>query len=308
MDPRDEKGKIWKNGDLIAWKDATVHVMSHVVHYGSSVFEGIRCYSTPKGPSIFRLREHIRRMFDSARIYRMAVPFSQDEVMAACRKVVKENGFDSAYVRPIVYRGYHSLGVDPTKCPIDVMVAALNWGRYLGEKAINEGVDVCVSSWNRMGPNTMPSLAKAGANYMNSQLIKMEAMQNGYLEGIGLDTFGHVSEGSGENIFLIRNDTIYTPPLDASILPGITRDSVLTLASEMDIPVVETHIPREMLYIADELFFTGTAAEVTPIRSVDRQPVGTGSRGPITEKLQKRYFDYINGQCEDLYGWHDYVQ
>jgi branched-chain amino acid aminotransferase len=308
MDPRDEKGKIWKNGDLIAWKDATVHVMSHVVHYGSSVFEGIRCYSTPDGPSIFRLREHIRRMFDSARIYRMEVPFSQDEVMAACRKVVKENGFDSAYVRPIVYRGYHSLGVDPTKCPIDVVVAALNWGRYLGEEAINDGVDVCVSSWNRMGPNTMPALAKAGSNYMNSQLIKMEAMQNGYLEGIGLDTFGHVSEGSGENIFLIRNDTIYTPPLDAGILPGITRDSILTLASEMDIPVVETHIPREMLYIADELFFTGTAAEVTPIRSVDRQPVGTGSRGPITEKLQKRYFDYINGQCEDLYGWHDYVQ
>ncbi|MBN2000063.1 branched-chain amino acid transaminase [candidate division KSB1 bacterium] len=308
MDPRDEKGKIWKNGQFIDWPDATIHVMSHVVHYGSSVFEGMRCYKTPKGPSIFRLADHIRRLFDSAKIYRMTIPFSQQEIIDACRQTIKVNGFESAYVRPVVYRGYHSLGVDPTKCPVDVVIGALNWGRYLGEEAINKGVDVGVSSWNRLAPNTMPFMAKAGSNYMNSQLIKMEAMGDGFTEGIGLDVFGYVSEGSGENIYVIRDDVIYTPAISACILPGLTRDCVLKIAKELNIPVVEGQIPREMLYIADELFFSGTAAEITPIRTVDRITIGEGKRGPITEKIQQRYFQYINGEREDIYGWHDFIK
>ena len=307
MDPRDEKSKIWFDGKWVDWMDATIHVMSHVVHYGSSVFEGIRCYSTPNGPSVFRLQAHIRRLFDSAKIYRMPIPFSQAEIIQACKEVVKINHYDSAYIRPIVFRGYKALGVDPSKCPVNVVVATLNWGRYLGEEALAQGVDVRVSSWTRMAPNTMPALAKAASNYMNSQLIKLEALADGYSEGIGLDNQGHVSEGSGENLFLVRNNQLYTPPLDACILPGITRDCVLTIAKEMDIPVHEVHVPREMLYIADELFFTGSAAEVTPIRSVDRQTIGEGKRGPITEKIQTRFFEYINGQCKDIYGWNDYV-
>ncbi|MBN1540567.1 branched-chain amino acid transaminase [candidate division KSB1 bacterium] len=307
MDPRDEKSKIWLNGEWVDWKDATIHVMSHVVHYGSSVFEGIRCYQTPQGPSVFRLNGHIRRLFDSAKIYRMSIPFTPEKIVQACKDVVKVNGYESAYVRPIVYRGYNTLGVDPSKCPVDIAVAALNWGRYLGEEGITQGVDVRVSSWTRMAPNTLPTFAKAGANYMSSQLIKLEAVADGYSEGIGLNSLGHVSEGSGENLFLVRDDRIYTPPIDAGILPGITRDCAVVIAKEFHLPVIETHIPREMLYIADELFFTGTAAEITPIRSVDRQPIGKGKRGPVTEKIQQRYFDYINGRCEDIYGWHDYV-
>lgn len=308
MDPRDEQGKLWMNGTLIPWKDATIHVMSHVVSYGSSVFEGIRCYETPKGPSIFRLGDHIRRMVDSARIYRMPIPYSQEEIMAACRNVIKVNQLRSAYLRPIAFRGYNTLGVDPVKCPVDVVIGALNWGRYLGEEAITQGVDVCVSSWNRLSANTMPSMAKAGSNYMNSQLMKMEAVTNGYTEAIALDSHGYVSEGSGENIFVIRDGVIHTPPLSNSILPGITRNCVLTIAEEFKLPVKEQSIPREMLYIADEIFFTGTAAEVSPIRSIDRYPVGAGKRGPLTEKIQSRYFQYIAGQCDDIYGWHDYVQ
>jgi branched-chain amino acid aminotransferase len=307
MDRRDEQGKIWMNGKFIAWMDAKIHVMSHVVHYGTSVFEGMRCYKTPKGPSIFRLRDHIRRIFDSAKVYRMSIPFSMDEIIQACNETIRVNNFQSAYVRPVVYRGYHSLGVDPSKCPVDVAIGALNWGAYLGEEAIIQGVDVGVSSWNRLAPNTMPSLAKAGSNYMNSQLIKLEAKEDGFTEGIGLDVFGYVSEGSGENIFVVRDGVMYTPSIGSCILPGITRNSVLTIAKEFDIQVVETNIPREMLYLADEIFFTGTAAEVTPIKSVDRLPVGSGSRGPITEKIQRRYFDYVNGMCEDVYGWHDYI-
>jgi len=308
MDPRDEQGKIWMNGKFIEWKDATIHVMSHVIHYGTSVFEGMRCYKTPAGPSIFRLRDHIRRMFDSAKIYRMSIPYSLDEIVQACKDTIKINNFESAYVRPIVFRGYNTLGVDPSKCPIDVVIGALNWGRYLGEDGVKNGVDVCVSSWNRMAPNTMPTLAKAGSNYMSSQLIKMEAMADGYTEGIGLDVSGFVSEGSGENIFVIRDGVIYTPTLDSCILPGLTRHCVITIAKEFDIAVVETKIQREMLYIADEIFFTGTAAEVTPIRSVDRIKIGAGTRGPITEKIQRRYFEYINGEREDVYGWHDFVK
>ncbi len=308
MDPRDEQGKIWMDGKFIQWQDATIHVMSHVVHYGSCVFEGMRCYKTPEGPSIFRLKDHIRRLFDSAKIYRMPIPFSQEEIINACNETIKVNEFKSAYVRPIVFRGYQSLGVDPSKCPVQVVIGALNWGKYLGDEAINVGVDVCVSSWNRMAPNTMPSMAKAGSNYMNSQLIKMEAIDGGYVEGIGLDTFGYVSEGSGENIYVIRDGVIYTPVIGAAILPGITRDSVLNIAAEFDIKVVETNIPREMLYIADEVFFSGTAAEISPVKSVDHVPIGSGARGPITEKIQKRYFEYVNGEREDIYGWHDIIK
>jgi len=308
MDPRDEQGKIWMNGKYIPWKDAKVHVMSHVLHYGTSVFEGMRCYKTPKGPSIFRLADHIRRLFDSAKIYRMPIPYTKEEIIQACNDTIKENRYESAYVRPLVYRGYHSLGVDPGKCPVEVVIGALNWGRYLGEEAINKGVDVGVSSWNRLAPNTMPSIAKAGSNYMNSQLIKQEANLDGFSEGIGLDVFGYVSEGSGENIYIIRDSVIYTPSIDSSILLGITRDCVFKIAAEFDIKVVETKIPREMLYIADEIFFSGTAAEITPIRSVDRIKIGNGSRGVITEKIQKRYFEYVNGECDDIYGWHDFIK
>ncbi|OPZ69591.1 MAG: Branched-chain-amino-acid aminotransferase [bacterium ADurb.Bin478] len=308
MDPKDEKGKLWMNGQLIPWMDAKIHVLSHVVSYGSSVFEGIRCYETPQGPSIFRLRDHIRRLFDSAHIYRIEIPFSQDEIMEACRQVIKVNQLQSGYLRPLVFRGYNTLGVDPSKCPVDVVVAALNWGRYLGEEAISQGVDICVSSWNRLAPNTMPSMAKAGSNYMNSQLMKMEAMANGFAEAIALDVNGNVSEGSGENVFLVRDGVLYTPLMANSILPGITRQCVMTLIREMGMEVVETVIPREMLYLADEIFFTGTAAEVSPVRSVDHYTIGSGRRGPVTEKIQSRYFDHIYGKCQDRYGWHDFVR
>jgi branched-chain amino acid aminotransferase len=308
MDPRDEQGKIWMNGEFIDWKDATIHVMSHVIHYGTSVFEGMRCYKTPDGPSIFRLDDHIRRMFDSAKIYRMPIPYSQEEIVHACKETIKVNGFESAYVRPIAFRGYNSLGVDPTKCPVDVVIGALNWGKYLGDDGVNNGVDVRVSSWNRMAPNTMPTMAKAGSNYMSSQLIKMEAMADGYTEGIGLDVDGYVSEGSGENIFVIRDGILYTPTADSCILPGLTRNCIITIAKEFDIPVVEARIPREMLYIADEIFFTGTAAEVTPVRSIDRMDIGAGTRGPLTEKIQRRYFEYVNGERQDVYGWHDFIK
>ena len=307
MDPRDEQGKIWMDGNFIDWKDATIHVMSHVIHYGTSVFEGMRCYKTPKGPSIFRLKDHIRRLFDSAKIYRTPIPFSQQQVLDACKETIRINNFESAYVRPIVFRGYGSLGVDPSKCPVHVVIGALNWGKYLGDEGVNQGVDVCISSWNRMAPNTMPTMAKAGANYMNSQLIKLQAMADGYTEGIGLDVDGFVSEGSGENIFLIRDGILYTPTSGSCILPGLTRNCIFKIAKEFDVPVVETKINREMLYIADEIFLTGSAAEVTPVRSVDRISIGSGSRGPLTEKIQTRYFDYVNGEREDVYGWHDII-
>lgn len=308
MDPRDEKGKIWFNGKFVEWKDATIHVMSHALHYGSSVFEGLRCYDTPEGPAIFRLKDHTRRLFDSAKVYRMEIPFTQDEINRACIDVVKINGLRSAYLRPIVFRGYNTLGVDPSNCPVEAVIGALNWGRYLGEEAINIGVDVRVSSWNRMAPNTMPTLAKAGSNYMNSQLIKLEAMQDGYTEGIALDTNGHVSEGSGENIFLVRDGIIYTPSLASSVLLGISRDCVFKIAQEFDYKVIEMGIPREMLYIADEVFFTGSAAEVSPIKTIDKVQIGEGKRGPITEKIQKRFFEYVNGEREDVYGWRVLVQ
>jgi branched-chain amino acid aminotransferase len=296
--------KIWHNGRFIRWEDATIHVLSHVVSYGSSVFEGIRCYSTPSGPAAFRLREHVRRMVDSAKIYRIEnIGFTADELAEAMLELVRVNKMEACYIRPIVMRGYGEMGVNGMKNPIDVYIACWSWGKYLGEEALAEGVDVCVSSWTRIAPNTLPALAKAGANYMNSQLMKMEALVNGYSEGIALDANGYVSEGSGENIFVVRDGKIHTPPLGASVLPGITRDSVLTLARGLDIPVIETIIPRELLYIADEVFFSGTAAEITPIRSIDRITIGKGRRGPIAEKLQKAFFGLVNGTTPDEYGW-----
>ena len=295
--------KIWHNGRFIPWQEAKIHVLSHVVSYGSSVFEGIRCYQTPSGPQIFRLREHIRRMQDSSKIYRMPIPFSADQLAEAMVELVRLNNLSSCYIRPIVLRGYGEMGVHSGKNPVEVFVACWEWGKYLGEEALASGVDVCVSSWNRIAPNTLPALSKAGGNYLNSQLVRMEANLNGYAEGIALDVAGYVSEGSGENIFVVRDGKIVTPPLGASVLPGITRDAVMQLARDLGIPMVEAIIPREMLYIADEVFFTGTAAEVTPVRSVDRIVVGAGQRGPITEKLQKEFFAIIDGKKADRFGW-----
>jgi len=293
--------KIWHNGRFIPWQSATIHVLSHVVSYGSSVFEGIRCYSTPSGPAVFRLREHIRRMQDSAKIYRMDnLGFSTEELADAMLELVRVNKMDACYLRPIVLRGYGEIGVNGMKNPIDVYIACWTWGQYLGEEALAEGVDVCVSSWNRMAPNTLPALAKAGANYMNSQLMKMEAITNGYSEGIALDVNGYVSEGSGENIFVVRDGKIHTPPLGASVLPGITRDAILALARdaarELELEVREEPFLRDELFLADEAFFTGTAAEVTPIASVDRRPIGSGTRGPVTTELQARFFRVVRGE------------
>lgn len=296
--------KIWRNGEFIAWDDAKIHVLSHVVSYGSSVFEGIRCYETTSGPAIFRLREHIRRMVDSAKIYRMDdFHFTQTELAEAMLELVRVNHMNACYIRPIVMRGYGMMGVNGRKNPVDIYLACWEWGRYLGEEVLTDGVDVCISSWTRIAPNTLPALAKAGGNYMNSQLIKMEAMANGYAEGIALDDSGHISEGSGENIFVVRDGKLVTPPIGASVLPGITRDTILMLARDMNIPIVEQIIPRELLYIADEVFFCGTAVEVTPVRSVDKIPVGNGKRGPITEKFQNEFFGLVSGKIADRHGW-----
>ena len=293
--------RIWHNGKLIRWEDATVHVMSHVVHYGSSVFEGIRCYEPRSGPAVFRADDHMRRLLDSAKVYRMEVPFTQQELVSAMVDLVKSNGVWPCYIRPVVLRGYGDAGVSPTGCPIETYIVNYPWGKYLTQD--DAGVDVCVSSWTRIAPNTLPALSKAGANYMNSQLIRMEATINGYVEGIALDTNGYVSEGSGENIFVVRNGVLQTAPLGNSVLPGITRDSVLALARQLGIPVVEAGIPREMLYIADEAFFTGTAAEVTPIRSVDRILVGNGNVGPVTRALQREFFGIVRGDKPDRFKW-----
>lgn len=296
--------KIWHNGRFIAWDDAKIHVLSHVVSYGSSVFEGIRCYATPFGPAIFRLRDHVRRMVDSAKIYRMEnLGYASDELAEAMLDTVRVNQLQACYLRPIALRGYGEIGVNPLKNPIDIYIACWEWGKYLGEEALAEGVDVCISSWSRIAPNTLPALAKAAGNYMNSQLIKMEALTNGYSEGIALDAAGYVSEGSGENIFVVRDGKIYTPPLGASVLPGITRDTVISLARDLGLPLMETVVPREMLYIADEVFFSGTAAEITPIRSIDRIQIGKGYRGPIAERLQRKFFAIINGAEPDHYHW-----
>lgn len=296
--------KIWHNGRFIKWEDATVHVLSHVVSYGSAVFEGIRCYETKNGPAVFRLKEHVRRMFDSAKIYRMDMSqFTQEQLAAAMVELVQVNGLKSCYFRPIVLRGYGVIGVNGTGNPIECYIACWEWGKYLGPEALEGGVDVCISSWNRMAPNTLPALAKSAGNYNNSQLINMEAKTNGYSEGIALDVNGYVSEGSGENIFVVRDGTIYTPPMGTSVLTGITRDTIIKLAKSLNLPVVETIIPREMLYIADEVFFTGTAAEVTPIRSIDRIQVGSGKRGPVTQKIQEKFFGIVEGTLPDEFGW-----
>src|SRR5271166_3700595 len=293
--------KIWHNGRFIAWDDAKIHVLAHVTSYGSSVFEGLRCYETIHGPAIFRPLEHMQRLLDSAKIYRFDLKYGVDELCSATAELVRINGLRSCYVRPIVLRGYGDVGVLPVNVPTETYLACWEWGKYLGDDGITKGVDVCVSSWTRIAPNTLPALAKSGANYMNSQLIRMEAQANGYAEGIALDTAGYVSEGSGENIFVVRDGKILTPPLGASVLPGITRDSIIQLAQSLDIPVTETLVPREMLYIADEVFFSGTAAEVTPIRSVDRVVVGSGKRGPVTEKLQKAFFGIVHGDAPDQF-------
>ncbi len=290
--------KIWFNGELVPFEEATIHVLSHVVHYGSSVFEGIRCYQTEQGPAIFRLDEHMQRLIDSAKIHRMEIDYGLGELCQACIDTVAESELQACYLRPLVFRGHGPMGVNPLKNPVETVIAVWEWGKYLGPEALEQGVDVQVSSWNRNAPNTTPSLAKAGANYLNAALIKMEAIKNGFTEGIALSIDGLLSEGSGENLFIVKGGKLYTPPTGLSVLPGITRDTVITLAKERGYSVEEKLIPREALYIADELFFTGTAAEVTPIRSVDHITVGTGRRGPITEELQAAYLDAVEGRSE----------
>jgi len=296
---------IWFNGKLVPWESATTHVLSHALHYGSSVFEGVRAYPTPKGVIIFRLKEHTRRLFESAKIYRIAIPYTQDEINDACRQVVRENGLtNGAYLRPVVFRGYGEIGVAPKiDPPVETAIAAWEWGKYLGAGSEEAGVDVCVSSWQRVAPNTLPALAKAGGNYLSSQLISYEAKRLGFAEGIGLAPDGTVSEGAGENLFVVRDGVLYTPGLAHSVLNGITRDTVMRLARNLGYEVRETSIPREMLYIADEIFMTGTAAEVTPVRSVDRLEVGTGKRGPITKAIQEAFFGLFTGETPDPHGW-----
>lgn len=293
---------IWMNGSLRPWAEATTHVLTHALHYGSAVFEGIRCYETPEGPRVFRLRDHIDRMFHSGRVYRIDIPFSRDEIRTACKTVVGMNGLASAYIRPIAYKGYGSIGVAGVDSPIDVAIAAFPWGAYLGEDGLTNGIDVCISSWQRVAPNTIPSGLKAAGNYLSSQLITLEAKSRGFAEGIGLGPDGLVSEGSGENLFVVSKGRLYTPGTGCSILAGITRDTVITLARDLGIEVIETAIPREMLYVADEMFFTGTAAEVTPIRSIDRLTIGSGDR-PVTKRIQDAFFGLFDGRTEDRHGW-----
>ncbi len=296
---------IWFNGKLVPWEDAQVHVLSHALHYGSSVFEGIRVYRTPTGSQVFRLADHIRRLFESAKIYRIVIPHTVEDIVSACKQVVVENALENgAYIRPVSFRGYGEIGLAAKPDHrVDTAVAAWEWGAYLGADGMEKGVDVCVSSWQRVAPNTVPALAKAGGNYLSSQLISMEARRLGFAEGIALTTRGTVSEGAGENVFLVKNGRLYTPTATDSILTGITRDSVITLAREAGLEVVEKEIPREMLYLVDEMFLTGTAAEITPVRSVDRIEVGNGRRGPVTEMLQSRFFGLFDGSTSDRWQW-----
>jgi branched-chain amino acid aminotransferase len=300
---------IWFNGKLVPWEKATVHVLSHALHYGSSVFEGVRAYQTATGVAIFRLKDHTKRLFDSAKIYRINFPYTPEQINDACRQVVSMNGLArGAYIRPVVFKGYGEIGVSPkVDPPTEVAIAAWEWGKYLGSESEEQGVDVCVSSWNRVAPNTIPALAKAAGNYLSSQLIGAEARRLGFAEGIGLSPDGTVSEGAGENLFVIKDGVLYTPALAYSVLAGITRDCVMRLARDKGIEVRETAMPRELLYIADEIFMTGTAAEITPIRSVDRLPIGTGKRGPITQSLQEAFFGLFSGKTPDKYNWLDPV-
>jgi branched-chain amino acid aminotransferase len=296
---------MWMNGKMVPWEQATVHVMSHALHYGSSVFEGIRVYKTDNGPKIFRLTDHMKRLYDSAKIYRMPIPYELDDLINVCKQVIAVNELhNGAYIRPLAMRGYGDVGLSPKPDhPVDVAIAAWEWGAYLGADAMEQGVDVCVSSWQRVAPNTIPALAKAGGNYLSSQLISTEAKRLGFAEGIALSTDGTVSEGAGENLFLVKDGKLLTPPATASILTGLTRNTIMQLASRMGISVVEQTIPREMMYLVDEMFFTGTAAEITPVRSVDNIEVGNGARGPVTEKLQSAFFGLFSGETDDTEGW-----
>ncbi|MCX7877851.1 MAG: branched-chain amino acid transaminase [Ignavibacteria bacterium] len=297
---------MWMNGKFVNWDDAKIHVLSHVIHYGSSFFEGIRCYKTARGSAIFRLDEHVKRLIFSARVFRAEIPYSYEEICEAIIDTIKENGLEACYIRPIAYRGYDDLNVNPLNNPVELTIAAYEWGSYLGKGAIESGIDVCVSSWRRSSPDTMPTMAKIGGAYMNSQLIKMEAITNGFSEGIALDSGGYISEGSGENIFLVHENIIYTPGINNSILAGVTRKSVMKLAADLGYEVKEGNIMREILYIADEIFFTGTAAEITPIRSVDKTIIGDGTPGKITKELQRAFFDIVrNGN--DKYGWLTFI-
>ena len=306
--PWDEKGgKIWMDGEFVSWNDAQIHVLSHVIHYGSSVFEGMRCYENPNGRAIFRLDEHVDRLFDSSKIYKLPIPFTKTEISNAIKEVVVINNLKSCYIRPITFRGYKELGVSPLNCPVNTIIAAWEWGAYLGEKTMERGVDVGVSSWRRLAPDTMPSMAKSGANYMNAQLAKIEAIESGFHEAIMLDYHGFIGEGSGENIFLVKDDTVYTPSLSSSILKGITRDCVFEIAENIGYEVLEEKIPREMIYLADEVFFTGSAAEVIPIRTIDRITIGFGKKGPVTDKIQSEFFHIVDGKKEDYLNWLSYI-
>lgn len=298
---------IWLDGEFTKWEDAKVHVLSHAIHYGTCAFDSVRCYKTDKGSVLFRLKEHIGRLYDSCKIYYMDIPFTAQQLCDASIDLLKKNKLEEAYIRPFVFRGFGSLGITPFNCPVHVSIAAWDWGKYLGEEALENGISVCVSSWHRNAPNTTPAMAKVAANYMNSQLIKIEAQKNGYDEGIALDYFGYISEGSGENIFMIKNGVIYTPPTNSAILPGITRHAIFSIARDLDIRIEKHILPRESLYIADEVFLTGTAAEVTPVTKIDNITISDGKRGPITAKVQERFFDIINGRVEDTHKWLTYV-
>ncbi len=297
---------IWMNGKLTKWEDAKIHILSHVVHYGSGWFEGIRCYNTNRGSAIFRLDAHLRRLYDSVKIYRAEIPYGAEQLSDAVKETIRANNLKACYIRPLVYRGYGEVGVNPLGCPVDVAIAVWEWGAYLGDEALEKGIDTCVTSWQRFAPNTAPTMAKATGSYLNSQLIKLEALAGGYVEGIALDSFGNVSEGSGENIFLVRDNTIFTPPISAALLPGVTRSSVMMLARDLDYQLVEMNIPREMLFTVDEVFLTGTAAEITPVRSVDRIQVGNGKPGLVTRAIQSAFFDVVkNGN--DPHDWLSFV-
>lgn len=295
--------KVWFNGKLIDWKDATVHIMTHALHYGTAQFEGIRCYLTPQGSFVFRLDDHVKRLFESCKIYRIPISYSRQEITEAVLEVIRANEHKACYIRPIIFRGTGAFGVNPLDNSVETAICTWEWGKYLGEDALEKGVSVQVSSWNRFAPNTIPAMAKCAGNYANSQLIKMEALLNGFDEGIALDTNGYVSEGSGENIFVVRDGVVYTPAMGSSILTGFTRDAIVRLLGELDIELVFTSLSREFLYLADEVFFTGTAAEVTPVTKIDHIPVGSGLRGPITGRMQERFFALINGEIPDKHGW-----
>lgn len=298
---------IWKNGDFIPFEDATLHVLSHVVHYGTSWFEGIRAYETDRGTAIFRLDDHMRRLGESLKVYRTILPFTTEELSAAAVELLRRNGLSACYIRPVAFRGVGDMGVYALRCPLEVFMIAWQWGAYLGDEAAEHGVDVCISSWDRITPNALPSSSKAGGNYMNSQLVKMEAAENGYAEGICLDSYGNISEGSGENVFIVSNGELITPPSASSLLPGFTRDTVCTLAAELGIVVKERNIPRAMLYTCQEMFLVGTAVEVTPVRSVDRIPVGNGGIGPVTKRIQEAFCNVVvNG--DDPHNWLTWVK